>query len=519
MKEARHALIEQMQLGQRLAQQGQFVPAAELFQSLLDRGASDPAISVELGYALKDAGQSEAAAVALEQALKAAPENIRLLNAYGLVLTDLSRFEEALSAFQRACQADPHSAGSLGNLARTLLTLGRAHEAAFTAQQALVIDRSLIPALQTLRAALFEDGQIDAAIALCEKLVADHDGPEAAMGLRATCCEDLGRHEQALALWLTFSRTGRGGQQAIFNAALSALRLEDYRLGWQLWSQRALDRRADLSSYGFEVPQWTGVESLAGRSLFIYSEQGFGDCIQFVRYVPQLSAFAPREVTLAFPAPLEPLYHGFDAIRVLQQGDAVTRPDLQCSVASLPSCLLAAHGMLDIPAPCAPRVDASKVRYWSDRLGPKTRPRIGIAASGNPQHHNDRNRSMALEQLRPLASLGCELISLQRDLRDTDQPAARDMRLRSFGQEMADFGDAAALASLCERVVSVDSAPAHLAGSMGIETLLLLPALADWRWGISQERSVWYPSMRLFRQDQQRDWKRPVTQLMQALRG
>jgi tetratricopeptide (TPR) repeat protein len=518
LAEAQQVLIERIKAGQRLAQLGQFVAAAELFQSLLDGGATDPAISVELGYALKDAGQGEAASKALQQALRLAPDNIRLLNAHGLVLTDLRRLEEALEAFDKACQADPKSAGSLGNLARTLLSLGRAKEAAMAAQQALMLDGGLIPVLQTLRAALFEAGQIDAGVSLCEKLASDPGASDATLGLRATCCEDLGRHRQALELWLRFAQTGGGGDQAVFNAALAALRLEDYPLGWQLWSKRAIDRRRDLSSQNMDVPYWTGKEPLAGRSLFIYPEQGFGDCIQFARYLTQLDALGPRQLTLAFPKALEPLYRNMDSVRVLRQGEAVGQPDLQCSVASLPCCLLAARGTIEIPAPLPPRLDQAKVRFWSDLLGPRIRPRLGIATSGNPEHHNDRNRSIALELLRPLASAGFELICLQRELRDSDQSAARQMGLQFRGSQIEDFGDAAALASLCERVVSVDSAPAHLAGSMGIETLVLLPALADWRWGVARERSVWYPSVRLFRQDQRRDWGIPIAQLMKALR-
>jgi tetratricopeptide (TPR) repeat protein len=164
--------IERLQVAQGLAQQGQFMAAAVQFQSLVDSGATDAAVFVQLGYALKDAGQNEAAAEALLRGLQFSPSNIRLLNAHGLVLTDLRRLDEALVEFEKACIADPNSAGSLSNLARTLLALGRPGEAASKAQDAVALDRGLVPALQTLRAALFEDGQIDAGIELCEQIVA-----------------------------------------------------------------------------------------------------------------------------------------------------------------------------------------------------------------------------------------------------------------------------------------------------------------------------------------------------------
>ena len=509
---------ERMQTGQRLARQGQFGAAAELFQSLLDGGANDPAVFVELGYAYKDAGQSEAAAEVLLRGLELAPANIRLLNARGLVLTDLRRLDEARTAFEMASQTDPHSAGSLSNLARTLLALGRPREAAVTAQAALTLDSSLVQALQTLRAALFEDGQVDAAIALCDNILASADQSDATLGLRATCSEDLGMHRQALELWLRFARSERGSKEAVFNAALSALRLEDYRLGWPLWAQRSHHERRDLGSQGIHVPYWSGKQSLEGRSLLIYPEQGFGDCIQFARYLTALKDLRPAELTLALPAALEPLYRGFESVRVLKQGEAVGNPDLQCSVASLPSCLLLARGEVEIPPPHRLRLDESKVRFWSQRVGHRNRPRIGIASSGNPQHHNDRNRSIALHLLQPLAAEGFDLICLQRELRDSDQGIARDMGLQFFGQQIEDFSDVAALASLCQHVVSVDSAPAHLAASLGINTLILLPFLADWRWGIGHQCSAWYPSARLFRQGKERNWRAPIAELIGTLR-
>ena len=510
---------QRLEKGQQLARQMQFEAAALLFQSLVDDGANEPDIFVELGYALKDAQQHEAAARALQRGLEIAPASIRLLNAYGLVLTDLKRLEQALVAFESACRSDPQSAGSWSNLARTLLALGRPHEAADRARQALRLDGALIQALQTLRAALFQDKQIDEAIALCETLVAQLDMPVATLGLRATCFEDLGMHREALELWLKFAETGTGGKQAVFNAALCALRLEDYQLGWKLWAQRPLDRVDDLASHGMSVPYWTGEEPLRDRTLFIYPEQGFGDCIQFARYVPELDALRPAALTLAFPPALEPLYRNLDSVRVLKQGHTVGHADLQCSVANLPSCLLVARGEIAIPPPRRPNLDPSRVVFWSGQLGHSGRRRIGIATSGNPAHHNDRNRSIALASLQPLVSPSFELICLQRELRDSDQVAAQSMDVRFFGKQIQDFSDAAALASLCDAVVSVDSAPAHMAASMGIKTFLLLPYLADWRWGTSDQSSVWYPSARLFRQNRNRDWRTPIAELATALHG
>jgi len=146
-------------------------------------------------------------------------------------------------------------------------------------------------------------------------------------------------------------------------------------------------------------------------------------------------------------------------------------------------------------------------------------PRIGIAWSGNPKHTNDPNRSIALKEFLPLLSAGVEIVSLQRDVREADREVLKATpQILDFVSEVKDFADTAALVSLLDLVVSVDTAPVHLAGALGKPVWVLLPFAADWRWLLDREDSPWYPTARLFRQPAIGDWDRVIRRVVKELR-
>jgi hypothetical protein len=166
-------------------------------------------------------------------------------------------------------------------------------------------------------------------------------------------------------------------------------------------------------------------------------------------------------------------------------------------------------------------VPPSRTASWNARLGPRHRPRIGLAWSGDPNHSNDRNRSIALDRLLPvLTGVDAAFVSVQREIRDGD---AEVLRRRSdilhFGPELKDFSDTAALLSNLDLVISVDTSVAHLAGALAKPVWTLLTFLPDWRWLLDREDSPWYPTARLFRQDDTRTWDDVITRVGAALQG
>jgi hypothetical protein len=163
--------------------------------------------------------------------------------------------------------------------------------------------------------------------------------------------------------------------------------------------------------------------------------------------------------------------------------------------------------------------DAAKVVEWRERLGPARGRRIGLAWSGNPEHKNDRNRSIALETLASLLKVEAEFISVQKEVRPSDQAALEAHGIKHYGEELQDFEDTAALLMNMDLVITVDTAIAHLAGTLGRPVWILLPYAPDWRWLLVREDSPWYPTARLFRQPALGDWAAPVQRVVAELQG
>jgi hypothetical protein len=250
----------------------------------------------------------------------------------------------------------------------------------------------------------------------------------------------------------------------------------------------------------------------------IRHEQGLGDTIQFCRYLPPLlergtdAVLSVQPALLGLIAPLAP------AGRVVTEpAEDEARPCIP--LLSLPGALGTRLETIPAPTPYL-FADPGRRAQMAERLGPKTRPRVGLAFSGDPNHRNDKNRSIAWARLAPLmAAADVEWHVLQKQLRPADSLALdAGGRARFHGGALADFADAAALTDLMDLVISVDTSLAHLAGALGKPVWILLPFNPDWRWLLGRDDSPWYPSARLFRQPAPGDWEAVIAQAAIALR-
>jgi hypothetical protein len=273
--------------------------------------------------------------------------------------------------------------------------------------------------------------------------------------------------------------------------------------GWRdyesRWKTEAFQRR------DFVQPLWMGTEPLDGRTILLHAEQGLGDTLQFVRYAPLLARSGAKVVLEVQPALLS-LLSEIDGIAAIPQGEKLPPFDLHCPLMSLP---LAFGTELDsIPAEIPYlRVSADRASKWRERLGERRVPRIGIAWAGSAAHKNNRRRSIALERFVPLFAVdGVELVSLQKELSPADAGMLAEHGALQLGEELGDFADTAAVISLLDLVVSVDTSVVHLAGAIGRPVWALIPFAPDFRWMLAREDSPWYPTVRLFRQPQLSDW-------------
>ena len=296
------------------------------------------------------------------------------------------------------------------------------------------------------------------------------------------------------------------------NEGIAALALGDYEAGWQ-----GFDARWQLPTYAkfkrvFEKPLWDG-HNIAGKTLFLYAEQGFGDTIQMVRYVPVLETQGIK-IILEVPPALTSLIQSLEgSAEIITKGEPIPDFDFYCALMDLPGLL---HTTLETIPNNIPYLFGPQEQKQQG----SERPRIGLCWAGRSSHENDKNRSMAFAELLPLLkNTNVEWISLQRHVAEGDKADLVKSNVLRWGESFADFSAAAAAIVSCDLIITVDTSIAHLAGALGKETWVLLPLYADWRWLTGRADSPWYPTARLFRQESRGNWQNIINQISKALKA
>lgn len=301
-----------------------------------------------------------------------------------------------------------------------------------------------------------------------------------------------------------------------WNQALMLLRRGDYREGWMLyeygWSAGQRGRRRQI-----QQPLWLGDTALVGETLLVHWEQGYGDVIQFSRYVTVLWGLGVHVVFWAPPA-LEKLMLSLRGIKaIVTTQEALPKFDRHCPLMSLP---LALGTDLDTVPMNVPYLfpERRRLYQWQTRLGPKQRLRVGLVWSGGRAHPHDQLRSLSLETLKPLYQLSMiEFHSLQVEYRAEDLPTLEGSPIHRHDKSLSDFAETAALIANLDLVISVDTSVAHLAGALGKPVWILLHHPCDYRWMDTRSDTPWYPSVRLFRQLIAGDWSQPIGLLLKAI--
>jgi hypothetical protein len=331
--------------------------------------------------------------------------------------------------------------------------------------------------------------------------------------------QQLRRDEEALACYHEAWKLDPDHGAARRSAAYCRLLMGDFAQGWMQHESRWEASDVVFRRRHADRPLWLGVEPVAGKTVLLHAEQGFGDTLQFCRYA-SLVAARGATVVLEVPAALKTVLASLHGVsRVVSESDTQLPFDFQCPLMSLP--LAFGTDLNTVPAETPYlRADADRVQTWKARLdeaGGRGRLRIGLAWSGNPHHKNDENRSMSLATLAPLYGLDATFVSLQPDVRQDDAGVLAQSGILDFRGELRDFADTAALMQALDLVISVDTSVAHLAGALGRPLWILLPRVPDWRWLLDREDSPWYPGARLFRQDRPGDWPVVIEHVAQAL--
>jgi len=355
-------------------------------------------------------------------------------------------------------------------------------------------------------------------------------GSESATSNRGNVLLDMGRCDEALAMHRAAVERAPQHAGAIYNLALTELRMGDWTHGWTHYEARWNFREVHRQPTNFKQPRWQG-EFFKGRRILLYAEQGLGDTIQFCRYLPRVVARG-GSVTLEVQPAVERLVRSMAAVRAGQARGMVeviargaTRPsfDLECPLMSLPavfgtevdSVSWAGSYLAGDPAAIEPR--RSQCPSLHDARG----LRVGISWAGNTNYKADAARSMKLETLIPLLRTpGITFVSLQKGASAQQISALPgDLFVWDGCSKDQDFADTAALAASLDLIITTDTAVAHLAGAMGLPVWILLAQRADWRWMEGTSDSPWYPTARLFRQRLHGDWAGLLQEVSAALQN
>jgi Flp pilus assembly protein TadD len=439
--------------------------------------------------------------------LREQPESFDALHLLGVIRFTQGHRQQAIALQRAALAVNPGAWGAHAYIGVTLAHLGRYREAITSYHKALAIKPEYAEVHHHLGIALQALNRHEEAIASYHKALAIEPDFAKAHNNLGIALRTLNRHEEAIASCRKALAIKPDFAEAHCNKGVIALAMGDFETGWTEYEWRW--ETADLLRYkrNFTQPLWLGREDIAGKTILLHGEQGLGDIMQFVRYVP-LVAEMGATVILEVQKGLKALLGGFAGGKaVFERGEPLPSFDIHCPLMSLP--LAFQTELATIPADI-PYIlpDPARQAQWEGRSPKRERPRIGIAWSGNPKYRDNHNRSIPLQNLMPLIrETGFNFYVLQTEIRPEDFELLKSSpSLTNHSDQLNDFADTAALMSHMDLIISVDTSLAHLAGAMGLPIWILLQFSPCWRWQLDRQDSPWYPTARLFRQPKAYDW-------------
>jgi tetratricopeptide (TPR) repeat protein len=471
-----------------------------------------------LGIALRDTGQFEKAVASHRDAIWLKPDYPEAHYNLGIALKDMGRLDDAIASYRRAIAINPHYAEAHSNLGNALQSKGQLDEAVASHRQAIRLKPDSALAHNNLGGALNDIGQLDEAIVACRRAIALRpDYPEAHSNL-GNALKDKGQLDEAIAACRQAIALRPDYAEAHFNLSLCLLTRGDFQPGWEEYEWRW--KCKDLSPpRDFARPQWDG-RPLEGRTLLLHMEQGLGDAIQLIRYLPGVEQRGGKLIIECY-AELQRLFQTMAGrcCQIVVPGQPLPAFDFHCPLLSLPRVF--GTNLANIPQ-IVPYLnpDPALLDAWSRTLGsPDGQLRVGLAWAGSPRFKANRTRSLNLQQLAPLAAVrGARFYSLQKGpAGEQAKNPPRGLELVDLGPKLNDFADTAAVMSLMDLIITTDTSVPHLAGALARPVWVMLQFMPDWRWLLDREDSPWYPTMRLFRQPRIGDWDSVITRVVEAL--
>ena len=467
------------------------------------------------GLILQDLKRYDEALSSYDKALRLKPDFTEAHNNCGNVLHDIGCYEEAAKSFDKALSFNPGSAEIHNNKGNALEKLNRYDEALASCDLALVLKADYAEAHNN-RGIVLKDLQCyDEALACYDRALALKPDYADAYYNRGIVLTELQRYDEALANFDQAIAYKPDYPDAYNGKSLLLLLLGNFKEAWPLheWRWRTGHFRQELR--GFDQPLWLGAEPLAGRIILLRAEQGLGDIIQFVRYVPMVEAVGGK-VILEAPGSLIPLLKTLDsACTLVARGEALPDFDLHCPLMSLPLAFGTTLGTIPV-ARSYLSADPQRSAQWARRIEEYEGFKVGLVWAGGRRPGQagviDLRRSLPLSSFAVLGDVpGVRFFSLQigppaSQLAELRQARWGGPQITDVTDNIHDWADTAALVDNLDLVISCDTSTAHLAAALGKPTWILNRYDTCWRWLLEREDSPWYPTVRLFRQPCHGDW-------------
>jgi tetratricopeptide (TPR) repeat protein len=505
-------------LGTVLDRLGQLSEAAAHYGKALSLQPAQQIIRYNLANTCKRLGNLKQCCDLLREVVAADPDFIDAWQNLGACLYELHRYDESATCYEQVVSRDPARSGCQAALGEVYFKLGTNLEGAIECLAQALREQPEQIDLYNLKGMLhFELEQYQAAEQCYRSGLQRDPRNPLLLGNLANLELAQAQPHKAIMLFNLALESEPGNAATIFNRSLARLLLGDFKRGWLDYEAR-FGKQEPVVLRHQQLPRWQG-EPLKGRRLLVWSEQVYGDTIQFARFIPLLSAYGGTILFECLDASLAPLFEGLPGIdQLLIRGASQPDADMQIPLLSLP--LVLGTDLSHIPtAESYLQPNPLRLQQWKEHIQQHAGSRqlkVGLVWGGRKTRLN-ANRSLKLDQLIPLLELDrIAWFSLQTG-DDQQQLAGQEDRLIVLGRKIIDFADTAAVLCSLDLLITIDTATAHLAGALGVPTWVLLKSAPDWRWPLDRNESPWYRSLRFFRQAYPGAWPELVVQVKKEL--
>jgi tetratricopeptide (TPR) repeat protein len=506
-------------LGTVALQVGEIDIAVDLIRRAIELNGEWAEACYRLGRAYQARGELDAAIIALRKAVALSPVLFEAQYNLAVCLQVEGEIDKAITAYEAALALKPNDAAALFQLSVALHGAGRRDDSITALRKTIAVKPDHPDAYCNLGAELWDKGLFEEALAEFRRAVElAPQNPSANINLTNALWQ-TGRIGEAIAVQRRVVAFRPDDADAHRTLGVLLLLSGDYEegLGHFEWRWR-VKKNFPWPRRKFSQPMWDGGD-LAGRTIYLHTEQSAGDSIQFIRFLPMVLQRGGR-IIVECQRSLHRLFQGkWDVAQWLSPGEEMPAFDVYCPLLSLPFVLEITPQSLPAEMPYL-RADPDESQMWREKLSETGPMKVGLVWAGSASEPQDRKRSISLSQFSPLGDIpGVRYFSLQTGWaagQMQDQNA--EMKITDLGGELTDFAVTAAVIHSLDLVITVDTAVAHLAGAMGRPVWTLLPYVPNWRWTATGEATPWYPSMRLLRQTKLGNWGEVISRVTGELR-